>query len=616
MQNNDVITLSESRYRVILDNMMEGCAIVNFNEIYIYVNDAYAKKTRHKKENMLGKTIAEANPDSVKYGYYETYRKCLREKIPLGMEVSFPEREGKTEWYDIKVQPIPEGIFILSLDVTTRKNYEVEVQRRATEMDAVLNAIADGIYVYDNEGRIIRTNKAAEEIMKYNSNDLHATMENRLPTIKVSDEFGNVLSPEEMPAYRAAVNAEICKAQVFQVRGRGDEKWIIVSAAPMFIHGKHFGGVVSMTDITTRKNAQDALAKNQEILNLILDHINEGILVSDAPDARVAAISKWGLETTIAKNKDELFGLSVDKYLDQWDVRDVNTREPISHKDLPVAKAMKGEITHGQEMLIRQGNNDMFILANAVPIYNKDQSQIIHAVSTWTDITDRKKAEQSLHQALLDLKDAYITIEEKLKEREILLKEIYHRTKNNMQVISSLLSIKASTLENPEIQSVFREMQSRIRAIALVHEKLYKSENLSRISIKDYLRELVQILYHLSSSSQNNIQFNYDLEEINVSVDTAITCGLIVTELVLNSLKYAFPENKKGLIEVKLKKYDDNMVELIISDNGIGMQEQNEERGMGLLLFKDIAESQLNGTISLDTSKGVSWSVKFKGDQQ
>lgn len=221
-------------------------------------------------------------------------------------------------------------------------------------------------------------------------------------------------------------------------------------------------------------------------------------------------------------------------------------------------------------------------------------------VVIFIDITERKKAEE--------------TIKAQLKEKEVLLRELYHRTKNNMQVISSFIGLKSESIKDDYVRIILADMKNRIQTIALVHQKLYQSKNLSKVDLKEYITDLSQLLLP-SYFRDHQIEIILNLESIDVLIDTAIPCGLIINELVSNSIKYAFPDYKKGEIRISLKKKENDIIELAISDNGVGLPPNFDYENtdtLGLQLFKTIAEDQLQGEVSLRTDKGVSTVICFK----
>ncbi len=248
-----------------------------------------------------------------------------------------------------------------------------------------------------------------------------------------------------------------------------------------------------------------------------------------------------------------------------------------------------------------------WFLSRALPVHDKE-GNIIRWFGTNTDITEQKAAEDELEKA-------YNRIERQLKEKEVLLKELYHRTKNNMQIISSLLGLKAQTVKDENLKEIVADMKNRIRSIALVHEKLYQSQNLSRINLSGYIKELIDLISQSYINKSKEIHFNLNLVETDALIDTAVALGLIITEIITNTLKHAFLDDKSGNVDIILKKENENLLELIISDDGIGFNKkvENQSEKLGLQIIRIIAE-QLNATIKLDTDKGVSWQFSFPNE--
>jgi two-component sensor histidine kinase len=200
-----------------------------------------------------------------------------------------------------------------------------------------------------------------------------------------------------------------------------------------------------------------------------------------------------------------------------------------------------------------------------------------------------------------------------LKEKEVLLRELYHRTKNNMQVINSLLGLRKESAQDDSVKMILQDMRNRVAAIALVHQKLYQSKDLSNIDLKEYLKDLINLLIS-SYSDHNNINLKLDMENISVLIDIAVPLGLIVNELISNSFKHAFPNGMEGEISMFLHRHQNGTIELKISDNGIGipkgMDILNNET-LGVQLLNSIVESQLGGTINLETQNGVTCTIRF-----
>jgi two-component sensor histidine kinase/CBS domain-containing protein len=227
------------------------------------------------------------------------------------------------------------------------------------------------------------------------------------------------------------------------------------------------------------------------------------------------------------------------------------------------------------------------------------QSELYQQVQT--ELAERKRAQEQLKASL--------------KEKEVLLKEIHHRVKNNLQIISSLLKLQSSYVKDEQGLTMFKDSQNRIRSMALIHEKLYQSQDLSRIDFAEYIRDLTSTLLRSYKANAQEITLKTQVNNIWLNVDTAIPCGLIINELISNCLKHAFPSlgNKDNKICIKIDSSPDNQFTLVVSDNGIGLPPeldfQNTE-SLGLELVCSLAE-QLEGNIELDRNHGTSFKITF-----
>ena len=200
-----------------------------------------------------------------------------------------------------------------------------------------------------------------------------------------------------------------------------------------------------------------------------------------------------------------------------------------------------------------------------------------------------------------------------LKERETLLKEIHHRVKNNLQIVSSLLSLQATEATEPETIEMLNESQRRIRSMALIHEKLYSSGSLAEINFADYVESLIDELLRMYNVAEGVITLTADIENVQLGVDTAIPCALIINELVSNSLKHAFPDGRTGEVTIAIHRIN-GTYELTITDNGVGPPPDfdfQKTDSLGLQLVTGLV-NQLDGTITLDRTKGTTFIITFK----
>ncbi|MCF7913591.1 MAG: PAS domain S-box protein [Spirochaetaceae bacterium] len=236
------------------------------------------------------------------------------------------------------------------------------------------------------------------------------------------------------------------------------------------------------------------------------------------------------------------------------------------------------------------------------PVYDTD-GRITGLHGTLQDVTERKRtSEQIAHE---------------LSQKKILLRELYHRTENNMQVIASMLRLRTHEVNDPQLSTTFKEIENRILGMALAHQKLYESEDLSQLNLRDYLESLILIIKDFHSDELTDVSIRYSMDDIPVLIDIAVPVGLVVTELISNAFKHAFPNGRKGIIEVKLF-FVDNMVPVLeIGDNGVGVPEGFDpitQGNLGLQIVYSLVKDQLGGSVTLTKRNGLSFRLTFDNE--
>ncbi len=208
-----------------------------------------------------------------------------------------------------------------------------------------------------------------------------------------------------------------------------------------------------------------------------------------------------------------------------------------------------------------------------------------------------------------------VELEQLLKEREVLLKEVHHRVKNNLQVVSSLLGLQRWHFNDTRLRQALEDSQNRVLSIALVHENLYRSKDLSQVEFSDYVRSLVDNLPR-SSSIGTDVSVTQDIVDSRLSIETAVPCGLIINELVTNALKHAFPGGRSGSIRVELRKVEPSNWMLLVTDDGIGLPvdiDMSKTESLGLELVS-LLTKQLAGTLEIKRNGGTTFQLMFPSE--
>lgn len=351
-------------------------------------------------------------------------------------------------------------------------------------------------------------------------------------------------------------------------------------------------------ELRLRKQAEEALRENEHQFRQIFQNSPIAISLADFHTHRFIRVNLAHYQL-LGYTPSELTCLTFDD---------------ISHPDDLL------ENLYGLEQ-IAQGKLDNFRIEKR---FIKKNGDVIWTNTTLTIVPDqdaKPKYSLAMIEDITEHRQAQNKIKASLLEKETLLQEIHHRVKNNLQIISSLLRLQSRQIQDPQALELFKESQNRVQAMALIHEKLYHSSNLDQINFQDYIQPLVQGLFRSYNACKHTITFNVNIKPISLPIAKAIPCGLIINELISNSLKYAFPENVGGQICINLLPVEEQLIApllkrqciLSIRDNGVGLPKDLDFRhtnSLGLQLVCRLTK-QLEGTIELDRSQGTEFQIKF-----
>jgi PAS domain S-box-containing protein len=342
---------------------------------------------------------------------------------------------------------------------------------------------------------------------------------------------------------------------------------------------------------TARQTEGHEQVLKDQLLGRILEAADDAIISVDHGQ-RVILFNK-GAEKIFGWSAREVMGQSLDLLLpkDKARVHRQHIREFGESGTEARKMAERGEIAG------RRKNGENFPAEASISQVDGGGSKIFTVILR--DITNRKAAEEKINASL--------------REKEVLLKEIHHRVKNNLQVVSSLLNLQSRGIGDEETRRFFKESQHRVHSMALIHEQLYESEDLSRIDFPSYVGQLVAYLFRSYGVSLSRISLKTRIEELHFEVDVAVPCGLIINELVTNSLKYAFPEGRQGEIRVEFKKGPGDRIIMTVGDDGVGFPAGVSlltTRTLGLRLVRSLAQ-QLGGHAELKSRSGTQVKIQF-----
>jgi PAS domain S-box-containing protein len=353
-------------------------------------------------------------------------------------------------------------------------------------------------------------------------------------------------------------------------------------------------------EIAERKNAEEKLSrlyetleKSEERFRLLVEQAPEAIAVFDVDENRFIQVNSQAEKLFGCSRKDLLTSGAQQFYTPIQP----NGRSLDESRKENIERALAGEEVVIERAIHNAEGKELICELRLVRFPSADRRLIRNS---YVDVTERKQSGEKVKASL--------------REKETMLKEIHHRVKNNLQVIQSLLNLQARKIKDPQALEVINQSRDRIRAMALVHEKLYQSPDLAQIDMTDYLQGLSISLFHSSQVSPNKVKLKLEMEEVQLGINEAIPLGLILNELISNALKHAFPGGREGEIRVGLALVDEGLIRLSVRDNGIGLPGEvgfREAESLGFQVVSALVE-QLSGSIELDREVGTEFRITFR----
>lgn len=506
-------------------------------------------------------------------------------------EVKNISKSGKSFWIDTYIYPLfhsdgsIQEYLSIGKDITKRKRIENENRKLALIARHTTNAII----ITNEKGEIEWVNDGFTRLTEYEINEV------------IGKKPGDFLQGEETSLHTIEVMRNALKAgkgfrvEIINYSKTKRKYWLDIDCVPLYNQEKLTGFIAVELDITRLKDAVHNLTESEYRFRTLTNELNVGVLLQGLHDEVI--FSNPASHELLGLTEAQLLGKS--SFDPDWQVIH-SDGSPFFPDDRPSVKALQlrqGVYNIPMGVYRPRTKDWVWLLTSAVPLFDENKN-IKQVIVSFTNITKEKEYQKELKQSL--------------HEKELLIKEIHHRVKNNLQLISSMLYLKMQTWHAPEAKEFMNSIREKIKSVSLIHERLLQSETVDSVEIEDYLIKLLQNIQAAYNHPDVQLNIHIDVKNNYFTTDNALYLGQLVNELVTNAFKHAFNKRPAGIINVTLCE-NENGFELCVQDNGVGLPanidvDKSTSFGMQLIL---IFVNQLKGNLSIERNRGTTFKIEF-----
>jgi PAS domain S-box-containing protein len=589
----------ENYFHTFFSDRKNAFCLLNSENTILDLNNSFFKllsNSSFKKEKFKGKEYFSTKIHSI--SDEENVKTALNETTEWSKIIHLVGINNKINPYKIKTCNIKidsKSYNLIEIEIQPKKQtedaieeLEVEIlqhlktQSKLKQSEQITRNIFDSsldiIFASDNKEKITEFSPSAYKVFEYEKHEINK--------IKIKHLFA------DFDQYKSIIkqldDRGFFSGEVLHIKKNGEVFVSYISASRIINElGEKLGYMGISRDISEIKKAEIKIIESEKRYRELFINLSDAIIIVNENND----ILEMNPEAS------NLFGLQLKKE------RVINLYDFIERKDIKKTRLKSKELRETGEI---KGLEIDIIDAKA-------RKKTVELSSNAVYVDGVFKGSRDILRDVTEKKIINDELRISLKQKEVLLKEVHHRVKNNLQVISSILNLQSSYVEDKKTLDILRESQNRVKSMSFIHENLYRTKDFNKIDFTEYIENLTKSMIHSYQYSENNISLILDLDNVLLSIDISIPCGLIINELLSNALKYAFPIKKTGTILISVKKQSNKRIQIIVEDNGVGYTkglDSENEGSLGMLLVRTLIE-QIDGKIELLKHSGTKYLITF-----
>jgi len=587
---------SEERFRAIFEQAAAGIATAMADGRFLETNQALCDMLGYTNEELSEMTVYDITFPEDRQRQIEKDKTVLEGKEhTIYIEKRFVHKDGHPVWAQLSSQVVRDEdgsiqyVIGVVVDINERKRVEAELQKSKALLEATGRMARVGGWELDAETSAVSW---TEEIYR-----IHGVPLEYRPQLKEALDF---YPPDDRKVLSEAIKraldqGEPCDLELRFITAKGDPLWVRIISNPIIENEKVTRLPGTFQDVTDRKNTELALKKSEERHKKISALATDYFYELNVDDERLIFI-EWvsdSFERVTTYNRDEM------KEFEKWmskihpdDLADLQQKTADLLANKPVVNEYRFKTRNG---------DTRWLVDRLIPEWSEEQNRVVKAYGAVRDITARKRTEEALQASLA--------------QKEVLLREIHHRVKNNMQTIVGLLRMHARRIDDAQLTEIFNDCRDRIGAMSLIHEALYQSDDLVKIDFKAYLKKLCRNLAQAHDAGKRGVTLTASAEDVSMNMDQGVAVGMVIAELISNAFKHAFPDGGGGTVSVGLDRPDGETVRLAVSDTGKGLPpdfDMSASSSLGMRLVWGAVTRELGGSIEAANDGGAKFVIRFK----